>query len=64
MLAASSTVKPSVVQLRAPDLRASATGERLVAALRLFESELDQGAILTVDIFQSRLRLLPLIKNA
>ena len=63
ILAATSLPKPSVTQLRAPDLRLSATGDKVVAALRLFEAELAQGAILTVDLFQARLRLLPLTRN-
>ena len=61
ILAAISGTKPSVVQLRSVDLRPAEIGDRVVAALRQSETELAQGAILTIDIASARLRLLPLI---
>ena len=60
ILAATSGEKPSVVQLRAQNLHISEIGSRVIAAIRSAERELADGAILTVDIFNARLRLLPL----
>ena len=60
ILAATAGNKPSVVQLRADDVRPEAIGTQVVAALRQMTRELDDGALLTVDTNRSRLRLLPL----
>ena len=60
ILAATARRKPSVVQLRADDVRPEAIGTQVLAALRQMTRELDDGALLTVDTNRSRLRLLPL----
>jgi predicted nuclease of predicted toxin-antitoxin system len=60
ILAAVSGSNPSVVQLRALDLRPAEIGPRVVIALRQVEPELVQGAVLTIDVANARLRLLPL----
>ncbi len=52
--------KPSVVQVRADDLSPERIGGRVVAALRQATAELEQGALLVVDVHRARLRLLPL----
>ncbi len=52
--------KPSVVQIRAEDVSPEAIGEYAVAALRLVETELEAGALLTIEPARTRLRLLPL----
>lgn len=59
ILAANNGEKPSVVQIRAGDITPKAIGNQLVAALRQMASELEQGALLTVDLNRARLRLLP-----
>lgn len=59
ILAANNGEKPSVVQIRADDITPEAIGNQLVAALRQMASELEQGALLTVDLNRARLRLLP-----
>ncbi len=60
MLATNQDEKPSVVQIRAHDVNPDAIGKQVVAALRQMSVELEQGALLTVDLKRTRLRVLPL----
>ena len=60
ILAATHGEKPSVVQIRAVDVSPNAIGKQVVAALRQMESELEAGALLTIDPSRTRLNLLPL----
>ncbi|MBU1222253.1 MAG: DUF5615 family PIN-like protein [Gammaproteobacteria bacterium] len=60
ILAATHGEKPSVVQIRAEDVNPDTIGTQVAAALRQMESELREGALLTVDPTRTRLRLLPL----
>ncbi len=52
--------KPSVVQIRADDVNPGAIGAQIIVALRQMSSDLDEGALLTVDSNRARLRVLPL----
>jgi predicted nuclease of predicted toxin-antitoxin system len=60
ILAATKGGKPSVVQLRADDIGPDAAGAVIASALRQMSEELRQGALLTIDLTRTRLRLLPL----
>lgn len=60
ILAATHGEKPSVVQIRAEDVSPDVIGQQIIAALRQMESDLEEGALLTVDPNRTRLRLLPL----
>lgn len=60
LLANSKDSKPSVIQLRANDISPEAAGNAILAALRQMQSELEAGALLTIDPKRSRIRLLPL----
>ena len=60
ILAATQGEKPSGVQIRADDVSPDAIGMQVVAALRQMESELEAGALLTIDPSRTRLNLLPL----
>ena len=60
ILAATQGEKPSVVQIRADDVSPDAIGMQVVAALRQMESDLESGALLTIDPSRTRLNLLPL----
>ena len=51
--------KPSVVQVRAEDVSPEAIGKYVITALRQMATELDAGALLTVDTNRTRLRVLP-----
>ena len=63
ILAATRGEKPSVVQIRAEDVSPDMIGKQVVTALRQMASELEEGALLTVDPSRTRLRLLPLYLN-
>lgn len=64
ILAATHGNKPSVVQIRADDVSPDAIGKQVIFALRQMFSELEEGALLTVDPIRSRLRVLPLRARA
>lgn len=60
ILAATHGKKPSVVQIRADDVSPDVIGLQVIAALRQMATELENGALLTVDPNRTRMRLLPL----
>ncbi len=60
ILAATQGNKPSVVQIRADDVNPDTIGKPVIDALQQMGTELDQGALLTVDPKRTRLRVLPL----
>ena len=60
ILAATQGTKPSVVQIRSDNLSPAAIGEPLIAALQQMTTDLEAGALLTVDPGRTRLNLLPL----
>lgn len=60
ILAATHGEKPSVVQIRSEDTSPDVIGRQVVAGLRQVESELEKGALLTIDPGRSRVRFLPL----
>jgi predicted nuclease of predicted toxin-antitoxin system len=63
ILAATQGNKPSVVQIRAGDTSPEKIGLPVVVALRQMQTELVEGALLTVDPKRTRMRLLPLRKE-
>jgi predicted nuclease of predicted toxin-antitoxin system len=54
---------PSVVQIRGEDLRPATIGAQVLQALRKMQSELEAGALVTIDPKRTRLRFLPLSKD-
>ena len=60
ILAATHGEKPSVVQIRAEEVSPDVIGKQVIVALRQMASELEEGALLTVDPNRTRLRVLPL----
>jgi len=60
ILAVTHGKKPSVVQIRAGDVSPDEIGKYALAALRLMETDLEAGALLTIEPERTRLRLLPL----
>jgi len=60
ILAATHGEKPSVVQIRADDVSPDVIGSQIIAALRQMATELEEGALLTVDPNRTRVRVLPL----
>jgi predicted nuclease of predicted toxin-antitoxin system len=63
ILAVTKGAKPSVVQIRANDVRPEAIGRQIVLALRQVESELVAGALVTILPERTRLRILPLLSR-
>ena len=60
ILAATHQAVPSVVQIRTEDVSPEAVGKQTIAALRHMASELEAGALVTIESDRTRLRLLPL----
>ncbi len=61
ILAASRQRYPSVVQIRSDLLTPEAIGAPVLAAIRQAESDLEGGALLSVDPSRGRLRILPIL---
>lgn len=60
ILAATHGDKPSVVQIRATNLAPEMIADHIIAAVRQLSTELEAGALLTVEPGRTRARLLPL----
>lgn len=63
ILAVTQGVAPSVVQIRAEDVSPDVIGAKIARALHQMESELEAGALLSVDDKTMRLRILPLLNR-
>jgi predicted nuclease of predicted toxin-antitoxin system len=63
ILAATHGDKPSVVQIRSDDLSPDVIGASVVDAFIQMTSELEEGALVTIDINRTRLRMLPLRRD-
>jgi predicted nuclease of predicted toxin-antitoxin system len=64
LLAATRATAPSVIQLRTSDVLPEAVGERVLGAIRLLGEELQNGAIVTIDLSRARVRVLPLSRSS
>ena len=60
LLAAHKTRGPSVLQIRSQDVLPSAIGTPVLRAIRAAQPHLEAGALVTVDPFHRRIRLLPI----
>jgi predicted nuclease of predicted toxin-antitoxin system len=60
LLATTGAETPSVIQVRTQDVLPASIENIVVSALNQFASELDSGALVTVDQAQSRVRILPI----
>jgi predicted nuclease of predicted toxin-antitoxin system len=60
ILASAGSKKPSVVQIRADDVSPEAIGGQVIRALRQLASDLERGALITIEPGRSRVRILPL----
>ena len=60
ILAATGFNSPSVLQIRRQDILPETLLPVIVAALERYESELKTGALIVVDEYQYRIRMLPL----
>ena len=60
LLAAGGGQGPSVVQIRAADLRVEVLKDQVLAGLRAASEALARGALVSIDIRRARVRMLPL----
>lgn len=60
LLAAAKTASPSVIQVRTQDVLPAKLAHLVITALRQFTSDLDSGALVTIDETRSRVRILPI----
>jgi predicted nuclease of predicted toxin-antitoxin system len=60
LLAVTHAQGPSVIQIRAQDIMPTQMEQIVTAALRQFEGLLEQGALISIDPFHARARVLPL----
>jgi len=60
MLAANRRKKPSLIQLRTGDINPDSAASLVISTIRQATVEIEQGAILTIELNKSRLRILPL----
>jgi predicted nuclease of predicted toxin-antitoxin system len=54
------TGKPSVIQIRAGDVIPEAAAAPVISALQKLISDIEKGALVTIDTHKTRLNLLPL----
>lgn len=52
--------KPSVIQIRSGVLSPARIGGRIIGAIKTLAPEIEQGALVTIDLNKTRLHLLPL----
>lgn len=60
MLASSGAEGPSVIQIRAVDLRPQVLAPLLIEAIGVLRTELEAGALVTLEAARMRVRVLPL----
>lgn len=60
LLAATQVQTPSVIQIRSQDILPDAMGHLLTSALHQFATELETGALITIDETRTRARILPI----
>ncbi|MBV8754599.1 MAG: DUF5615 family PIN-like protein [Hyphomicrobiales bacterium] len=63
ILAATRGQKPSVIQLRSENLSIEAIGQLVIAALHEVATDLEHGALVTIDPGRTRVRVLPLSRD-
>lgn len=60
ILAATNTDAPSVIQVRTKDTLPEAIGELICNMIKMYEEDLDKGCLLTIDVHQAIVRILPI----
>ncbi len=64
LLAISQADTPSVIQVRTQDVLPSKLGNLVLNALRQFQSELETGALVTVNEAKAKARILPIKRDS
>lgn len=60
ILAATSAESPSVFQVRTQNVLPANLESRVIATLNQFRPQLNQGALITIDLIRSKVRILPI----
>ena len=60
ILAITHNDKPSIIQIRTGDISPGITAKLVINALLTATDEIDKGALVTIDLTKTRLRILPL----
>ena len=60
MLAVNRLNRPSLIQLRTGDINPDSAAPLVISALRQAATEIEDGAILSIELNKARLRILPL----
>ncbi|MBU2604012.1 MAG: DUF5615 family PIN-like protein [Actinobacteria bacterium] len=60
ILAATHATGPSVIQIRGGDVLPAAIGDRVARLVSELEQELERGVLVSLDVDQARVRVLPL----
>lgn len=60
LLALTRETGPSVVQVRTHDVLPDRIGPIVISVIRMYQSQLHEGAIVTVDESRGRVRILPI----
>jgi predicted nuclease of predicted toxin-antitoxin system len=63
ILAATHNDKPSIIQIRTGDIDPSITAQLVITAIRTASEEIEKGALITIDLNKTRIRILPLTDN-
>jgi predicted nuclease of predicted toxin-antitoxin system len=63
ILAATQADAPSVLQIRTQETFAGVIGDVLMAGIAQFREELEAGALVSIDMQRSKVRILPIRKN-
>jgi predicted nuclease of predicted toxin-antitoxin system len=63
ILAVTCNDKPSVIQIRTGDIDPAITAKLVINAIRTAAMEIEEGALITIDINKTRIRILPLTGN-
>ena len=63
LLAISEADTPSVIQVRTQDVFPDRLGKIVLNALKKFQAELEQGALITVNEAKAKARMLPIKRN-
>ena len=60
LLALNNSIGPSVIQLRGGDPMPQVSGDLVLSAISSFQSQIEQGALVTVRLQNARVRILPI----
>jgi len=61
ILVSTRAASPSVIQIRAEDTRPEAHLDRVAEALIKYSSAIEEGTIITIDSYKTRMHILPFV---